>query len=155
MPDAASRIAQTADCPTQAPTRAQIEYLQAQMMPIAAAMPAAVHHFAPGMYGREFTMPAGMTVVGKVHRHGHLMMVVKGRATVVDEFGRYEVSAGFVQSSRPGAKRVVHAHEETTFVTVHLNPQDTQDIEVIEFDHIEPESESAMALIASAMERLQ
>lgn len=122
------------------PTREQIEHLQAAMLPIQCAMPEAVHHFAPGMYGREFSMPAGMAVVGKIHRHGHLMMVVKGRATVVDEFGRYEVQAGFVQSSRPGAKRVVYAHEDTTFVTVHLNPTDTQDLDAIEAEHIEPES---------------
>lgn len=137
------------------PTRGQIEHLQAQMLPHATAMPQAVHHFAPGMYGREFSMPAGMLVVGKVHKHGHIMMVVKGRATVVDEFGRYEVEAGFVQASRPGAKRVVLAHEDTTFVTVHLNPTDTQDLAVIEAAHIEPESDEAQALMAAMLERLQ
>ena len=140
---------------TQAPTRAQIEHLQEQMLPIATAMPEAVHHFAPGMYGREFSMPAGMLVVGKIHRHGHLMMVAKGRATVIDEFGRYEVQAGFVQASKPGAKRVVLAHEDTTFVTVHLNPTDTQDLEQIEATHIEPESDEARALMAQILGALQ
>lgn len=110
-------------------------------------MPEAVHHFAPGMYGREFSMPAGMVVVGKIHKHGHLMMVVKGRATVVDEFGRYEVAAGFVQASKPGAKRVVLAHEDTTFVTVHLNPTESRDLEFIEAEHIEPEDAETQALI--------
>ena len=110
--------------------------LQAAMLPIECPMPEAVHHFAPGMYGREFSMPAGMAVVGKIQKHGHLMMVLKGRATVVDEFGRYEVSAGFVQASKPGAKRVVYAHEDTTFMTVHLNPADTTDLGLIESEHI-------------------
>lgn len=148
-------IALTTSEAAQTPSRIQIEHLQAQMMPIATAMPEAVHHFAPGMYGREFSMPAGMLVVGKIHRHGHLMMVVKGRATVIDEFGRYEVQAGFVQASRPGAKRVVLAHEDTTFVTVHLNPTDTLDLEVIEAAHIEPESEEARALMTRLQERLR
>jgi quercetin dioxygenase-like cupin family protein len=138
-----------------APTREQIERLQATMLPIATAMPEAVHHFAPGMYGREFSMPAGMLVVGKIHKHGHIMMVVKGRATVLDEFGRYEVAAGFVQASRPGAKRVVLAHEDTTFVTVHLNPTDTQDLVLIEAEHIEPESAEFQALMAQMTEALQ
>jgi quercetin dioxygenase-like cupin family protein len=138
-----------------APTRAQIEHLQAQMLPIATAMPEAVHHFAPGQYAREFSMPAGMLVVGKVHRHGHIMMCVKGRATVLDEFGRYEVAAGFVQASRPGAKRVVLAHEDTTFVTVHLNPTDTHDLARIEAEHIEPESPDFQALLAQMREALQ
>lgn len=148
-------IALTTSEATTTPTRTQIEHLQAQMMPIATDMPAAVHHFAPGMYGREFSMPAGMLVIGKIHRHGHLMMVVKGRATVIDEFGRYEVQAGFVQASRPGAKRVVLTHEDTTFVTVHLNPTDTQDLEVIEAMHIEPESDEARALMAQLQGALQ
>ncbi len=145
----------TSDAPTEPPSRAQIEQLQTEMLAVATAMPEAVHHFAPGMYGREFSMPAGMLVVGKIHRHGHLMMVVKGRATVIDEFGRYEVQAGFVQTSRPGAKRVVLAHEDTTFVTVHLNPTDTRDLEVIEAAHIAPESDEARAMLARLQERLQ
>jgi len=145
-----------APTPAPAPTKAQILRLQETMLPVQCDMPEAVHHFAPGMYGREFSMPAGMVVVGKIHKHGHLMMVVKGRATVVDEFGRYEVAAGFVQASRPGAKRVVVAHEDTTFVTVHLNPSDTHDVAEIEFEHIEPESAEAQALIAKyATEALQ
>jgi quercetin dioxygenase-like cupin family protein len=128
------------------PSREQILSLQEAMLTVQCAMPEAAHHFAPGMYGREFSMPAGMVVVGKTHKHGHLMMVLKGRATVVDEFGRYEVSAGFIQASRPGAKRVVYAHEDTTFVTVHLNPTDTEDLDVIEAEHIEPESAEVRAL---------
>lgn len=131
------------------PSREQIERLQASMLPIACAMPDAVHHFAPGMYGREFSMPAGMVVVGKIHRHGHLMMVLKGRAVVVDEFGRYEVAAGFVQASKPGAKRVVLALEDTTFMTVHLNHGDGQDLAAIEAEHIEPEGEEFRALLAA------
>lgn len=133
--------------PPETTSREQIMRLQEAMLPVQTAMPEAVHHFAPGMYGREFSMPAGMVVVGKIHKHGHIMMVVKGRATVIDEFGRYEVSAGFIQASQPGAKRVVYAHEDTTFVTVHINPSDTQDLQVIEADHIEPESPEMQSLI--------
>jgi quercetin dioxygenase-like cupin family protein len=136
-----------APAPAAPPTREQIVRLQQAMLPEAVPMPEAVHHFAPVMYGREFSMPAGMYVIGKIHKHGHLMMVVKGRATVVDEFGRYEVAAGFVQSSRPGAKRAVLAHEDTTFVTVHLNATDTEDLDVIEAEHIAPEDAETLALI--------
>lgn len=128
------------------PSRAQIESLQAVMLPIQCEMPEAKHHFARGMYAREFSMPAGMAVVGKIHKHEHLMMVLKGRARVISEFDANEVSAGFIHVSQPGAKRVVYAIEDTTFVTVHLNPTDTQDLEVIEAAHIEPESAETQAL---------
>jgi quercetin dioxygenase-like cupin family protein len=125
----------------QAVMRERILRLQDEMLPIQCDMPEATHHYAKGMYAREFSMPAGMLVVGKKHKHEHLMMVLKGRAKIVTEFGAQEVAAGFVHVSQPGAKRVVHAVEDTTFVTVHLNPTDTQDIEQIEAEHIIPEIE--------------
>lgn len=135
-------------------TREQILVLQAAMLPIQCAMPEAKHHFAHGMYAREFSMPAGMTVVGKKHMHQHFMLVTKGRARVVTEFDEMEVSAGLIHVSQPGAKRVVYAIEDTTFVTVHLNPSDTHDLDVIEAEHIEPESEEMRALVASYRKEL-
>jgi len=129
-------------------TRADIDRLQAEILPIECEMPEPVHYFAPGMYGRELTVPAGMVLTGKIHKHGHFLLCTKGRATVVDEFGRYEVSAGYMQHSKPGAKRAVLAHEDTTFVTVHLNPTDTRDLVAIEAEHIEPEGPEMQALAA-------
>jgi quercetin dioxygenase-like cupin family protein len=126
--------------------RERILRLQDEMLPIQTEMPEAVHHYAKGMYAREFSMPAGMTVVGKKHKHEHLMMVLKGKAVVATEFGTQEVSAGLVHVSQPGAKRVVYAIEDTTFVTVHLNPTDTKDIEQIEAEHIEPEAPETIEL---------
>ena len=62
------------------PSRKKIQQLQDTMLELRTDMPEAEHFFAPGMYGRRFTMPAGMLVVGKIHKHAHLMMVLKGRA---------------------------------------------------------------------------
>lgn len=136
------------------PSRAQIEGLQAAMLPIQCEMPGAIHHFAKGMYAREFSMPAGMTVVGKIHKHEHLMMVLKGHARVVSEFDANEVFGGFIHVSQPGAKRVVFAIEDTTFVTVHLNPTDTHDLSEIEALHIEPESEETQKLAQECRKEL-
>ena len=36
------------------------------------------HHFAPGAYGREMTLPAGLVVVGKIHKHAHINVISKG-----------------------------------------------------------------------------
>jgi len=121
------------------PSREKIQQLQETMLELRCDMPEAEHFFAPGMYGRRFTMPAGMLVVGKIHKHAHLMMVLKGRAEIVTEFGRDVVEAGHVSVSQPGAKRVVLAQEETVFMTVHHNPSDTENLEEVEDDHIEDE----------------
>lgn len=119
--------------------RDTIKKLQSTMLEMRCDMPQAIHHFIPGVYCREFTMPAGMVVVGKIHRHAHPMMVVRGRAQVVTEFDNTVVESGFCAVSPPGAKRVVYAFEETTFMTFHHNPDDIEDLEIIESTHIEDE----------------
>lgn len=120
-------------------TREKIQQLQNSMLELRCDMPEAEHFFAPGMYGRRFEMPAGMLVVGKIHRHAHLMMVLKGRAHVVTEHGAGVVEAGHVSVSQPGAKRAVYAFEDTVFMTVHHNPSDTENLDEIENTHIETE----------------
>ena len=39
-----------------------------------------VHRFAPGLYVRELTVPAGCVIVGKVHKHESVNILVKGSA---------------------------------------------------------------------------
>lgn len=116
-----------------------VKRLQEMMIPVRCDMPEAEHYFAPGMYGRKLIIPAGMLVVGKIHKHSHFMMVAKGHALVVSEHDKHEVKAGEIYVSKVGAKRVVFAFEDTVFITVHLNPSNTQDMEVIEREHIEDE----------------
>lgn len=122
-----------------APTREQIVRLQEAMLSKQCEQPEPTHFFAPGMYLRELTVPAGMLLVGKTHRHAHFLVVTKGRAEVLSEFGRTVVEPGHISVSQAGVKRVVLALEDTQFITVHLNPSDTQDLAVVEAEHIEPE----------------
>lgn len=97
------------------------------------------HHFAPGLYAREMRIPAGVTVVGKMHRHAHLATVSKGRIVVVSEHGRQELCAGMTFVSTPGVKRAAHALEDTIFITYH--PTEKTDLAEIEADVIVPEHE--------------
>lgn len=122
-----------------APSREQIVRLQEAMLSKQCEQPEPTHFFAPGMYLRELTVPAGMLLVGKTHKHTHFLVVTKGRAEVISEFGRALVEPGHISVSQAGVKRVVLALEDTQFITVHLNPSDTQDLAVVEDEHIEPE----------------
>jgi quercetin dioxygenase-like cupin family protein len=97
------------------------------------------HHFAPGVYGREILLPKGVRVVGKIHRHAHLNVVVSGRAMVATEFGKREVKGGDIFVSEPGAKRAVHALEDTVWMTIHPNESNTQDMSAIEEYVIAPD----------------
>lgn len=133
------------------PTHAQIVNLQAEMTPLACEPPQAEHHFLPGLYLRYFKMPAGMLCVGKTHKHKHPLMVLSGRAVIVDTTGRTEVSKGYCVASLPGVKRVVLALEDTTFVTIHQNEDDAQDLVAIEAAHIDAQAD---ALTHEADERI-
>ncbi|MBU3577602.1 hypothetical protein [Polynucleobacter sp. UK-Kesae-W10] len=91
------------------------------------------HHFAPGLYAREIFMPAGATVVGKIHKHAHVNTISQGRCIVTTEFGSEELAAPLSFVSKPGTKRAVHILEDTIWTTYH--PTEETDLEKIE-DHV-------------------
>lgn len=77
------------------------------------------HRFANGVYAREILLPKGTMGVGKIHKHGHLNVITKGRVSVLTEFGFHEYVAPFTFVSQPGTKRVFYAHEDTVWTTFH------------------------------------
>ena len=125
------------DLSTIANRDAAIVRLQSTLADMHNLDPTPDHFFAAGMYGRKLALPAGSVVVGKRHRHEHLLACLRGRAMIADGRGLTEVTAGHVSVSPAGAKRAVHALEDTVFLTIHLNPTDTQDVAEIEAAAIE------------------
>lgn len=121
------------------PTLEEIERLQAAMVPIHCEQPEPQHIFHDGWYERRLLLPAGMLIVGKVHRHAHPVGVIYGRALLLSQLARDEVSTGFFSVSAPGVKRIVLAIEDTLFVTLHRNESNTRDLSLIEAEHIIPE----------------
>lgn len=88
------------------------------------------HHFAPGSYAREMVIPAGVVIIGKIHRHAHVNVISKGRVRVVTESGLKTLEAPCTFISEPGTKRVVLAETETVWTTVHAT--DETDLDKIE-----------------------
>ncbi len=76
------------------------------------------HIFADGQYLRSSTFPAGMFVIGERHRFATINILLTGSATVYN--GKDEpmshVEAPMVYVSRPGVKKVLLFHEETTWM---------------------------------------
>lgn len=87
------------------------------------------HVFAPGTYSREITMPEGMLIVGRLHRHAHVNILSKGRCRVLTEFGAEELVAPCIFMSEAATKRVVYIIEDTVWTTVHHNPTDERDVQ--------------------------
>lgn len=114
-----------------------------------AGLPAEVHetapvreHFAPGLYSREIFMRAGLTTIGKIHRHAHINIVSKGRCFVYTEDGIQQLDAGDTWVSKPGTKRVVFCTEDVLWTTVHANPTDSRDSAWLESQLIAPSFEA-------------
>lgn len=98
------------------------------------------HHSAPGLYAREILIPAGVLIIGKIHRHAHINLISKGRVWVVTEFGKEELIAPVTFVSQPGTKRAVVAQEDTIWTTFH--PTEETDLEKIEAHVIAPTYEA-------------
>lgn len=107
-------------------------------------VPPVRHIFAPGVYCREMTIPKGVLVVGKIHRHAHVNVISQGRVAVVTEFGQEVYEAPRTWVSEPGTKRSVIALEETIWLTVH--PTEETDLAKIEEHVIAPTYEALLGI---------
>lgn len=92
------------------------------------------HHFAPGVYAREMFLPAGHTIVGKIHKHAHLNIVSKGSVILSTEEGSKELKAPCVFTSYAGTKRAVYIKEDAIWITIHVT--DKTDLKEIEAELI-------------------
>ena len=114
--------------------RKKILELEAAMfaMPEAHIEIKTTHHFAPGVYMREIFIPKGTCLTGKIHRTEHLNILSQGELSVWTEDGMKRLKASTVIKSQPGIKRVGFAHEDSVWITVHHNPDDGTDVDLIE-----------------------
>jgi quercetin dioxygenase-like cupin family protein len=110
------------------------------------------HHFAPGVYVREFFLPKGMYFTSKIHKTTHIFIVASGVTIISDGNEQKKVVGPTVMVTKPGTKRAVFGVEDTTFFTVHVT--DETDLDVIEnnliaksFDEIDQIERSDKELI--------
>lgn len=89
-----------------------------------------VHAFAPGIYIRQVTLPAGGFVIGHRHKQAHLNIMLKGHMTMFHDDGtRTELVAPVVCTAAPGRK-VAYIHE--TSLWLNLYATDCTDVEQLE-----------------------
>jgi quercetin dioxygenase-like cupin family protein len=120
-----------------APTREQIDRLQAEMVKMPQAELETEHFFSPGMYCRRVYRSAGTLIVGKVHKEPHFFMCAKGEIIAWTEAGMRKLQAGDVIESKPGTKRVTLAVTDAIGITIHRT--DKTDLDEIEAELIEPD----------------
>jgi len=92
------------------------------------------HTFCKQQYIREIFNPAGSMLVTKIHKVEHPFFLLKGEMSVLSEEGEMHITAPYYGVTPIGTKRVIVAHTDCTFVTVH--PTDKTSLEEIEDDLI-------------------
>lgn len=90
------------------------------------------HTFADELYLRQMSMQKNSFLVGAIHKHLHVWFLLTGHITVVTEESTEEYVAPCYTVSTPGSKRVIFANEDSIFVNVHKNPDNTKDIDVLD-----------------------
>jgi len=83
------------------------------------------HTFAGGCYIREIFNPAGLLLVTKIHKKEHPFFLTKGKMSILTEDGVKTIEAPYNGVTQPGTKRVIYAHEDCVFITVHATDKKT------------------------------
>jgi hypothetical protein len=89
-------------------TQEAIDALEAELLKLPQVEVPLVHGFAPGIYTREVTMPAGSFIIGQRHKTEHFNVVLTGRARVLVGDGEVAtVQAPCVLKSNAGIRKVL------------------------------------------------
>lgn len=78
-----------------------------------------IHHFSKNVYARELHIPAGVIVVGEIHKFKNLNILSKGKIQLATEDGLIEFEAPFTVVSPEGTKRVAKAITDCVWTTIH------------------------------------
>jgi len=90
------------------------------------------HTFTDGIYIRQMSMKKDSFVIGKIHKHNHVWFLLTGKISVADENNTVDHIAPCYVEAPAGSKRMIYAHEDATWVNIHANPTNTQDLEELE-----------------------
>lgn len=111
----------------------RIDELEAAIMDLPTIDCPVTHIFTEGLYIRKIFMPAGSLITSKIHKLQHPYFITEGVVSVQIDMGEWvELSAPFTGVTQPGTRRVLYVHEDTTWSTVHLNPDNEKDVDKIE-----------------------
>jgi hypothetical protein len=118
-----------------------------------------VHNFSKDVYAREISIPKGSLIIGKIHKFQNLNIISKGDLSFFSIDGAFRVQAPHTFVASPGVKRVIYAHEDSVWTTIHgTSETDLEKIEEIfiakDYREIEGITEEELKLIAEVQDVL-
>jgi len=90
------------------------------------------HEFADQIYLRKMVMQKNQIVVGAEHKDEHVWFLLTGKVLIKEHDETIIHEAPCYTISKPGAQRTIIALEESIFMNVHKNPDNTKDIKELE-----------------------
>ena len=124
--------------------RQKVQALQDVISQLPQYEPETKHTFHAGMYCREVWRPAGVIIVGKVHKKEHFYLIVLGTVAITTDEGVKSVTGPTLLCSKPGTKRAVYAETDALCMTFHV--VDAKTIEDAEQELVEEDDSSMFTL---------
>ena len=90
------------------------------------------HSFAEGLYIRRLLIPQGHLGLTFIHKCSYPFFMMAGDATIIQADGNIRMKAPQSFITEAGTQRVIFSHVDSVFATVHTNPENERDIDVIE-----------------------
>lgn len=81
-----------------------LEDLEKEMLDMPQADCPVAHHFGPGIYIREVTLPAGIFAVGHAQKYEHLNIMLTGKVAIIDGDQVRVLEAPLIFTGKPGRK---------------------------------------------------
>lgn len=104
-----------------------IDQAEAEIAKLAPVDAPLVHTFTPGLYLRQILMRKGSVLTSRIHKTTHPFIILTGEISVISEHERVTYRAPYIGITQPGTRRVLYAHEDTVWATIHANPTDIED----------------------------
>ena len=111
--------------------RQKVERLQQEIEKLPQIECPVKHYFAPGVFAREITLPAGTVLVGAVHKTQNIAILSKGRLLLATASGPVEISAPCTLTVEPGDKNSATALEDSVWTNFMPNPTNETNIEAL------------------------
>ena len=124
--------------------RNKVQALQDAISQLPQYEPKTTHTFHAGMYCREVWRPAGVIVVGKVHKKEHFYLIVSGTVAITTDEGVKSVTGPTLLCSKPSTKRAVYAETDALCMTFHV--VDAKTIEEAEHELVEEDDKSMFVI---------
>ena len=108
----------------------QIDAMQQHMLQLPQVQCDVLHRFAPGLYIRELSLPAGTLVVGHHHRDEHLNVLLKGKVTLLNDDGTTSTLQGPMMFVAKPGRKVAYIEEDMVWQNIYATTE--TDVEKLE-----------------------